>query len=60
MDTGAYVEGGDPMGLLTVIILALIVMWLGGIAFHIAGVFINVLLVAAVVLLFMRLFRRAV
>jgi len=60
MDTETYFEGGDPMGLLTVIILVLLVMWLGGLAFHIAGAFINILLVAAVVLLFMRLFRRAV
>jgi uncharacterized protein DUF5670 len=60
MDTEAYIEGGDQMGLLTVIILVLLVLWLGGIAFHIAGAFINILLIAAVILLFMRLFRRAV
>ncbi len=63
MDTGTYIEnieGGDQMGLLTVIILVLLVMWLGGIALHVAGAFINILLIAAVVLLFFRLFRRAV
>jgi len=60
MDQGDFIEGGDQMGLLSVIILVLLVMWLGGIALHIAGGFINILLVVAVVLLFMRFFRRAV
>lgn len=60
MTTETYIEGGDQMGLLTVIILVLLVMWLGGLAFHIAGAFINILLVVAAVLFFMRVFRRAV
>jgi hypothetical protein len=60
METNIYLERGDQMGLLTVFILVLLVMWLGGIAFHIAGAFINILLVAAIVLLFLRLFRRAI
>jgi len=50
----------DPDGLLNVFVLTLVVIWLGAIDFRIAGASINIFLVAAVVLLFIRLFRKAV
>lgn len=42
------------MGLLNIIIAALVIFWLAGFAFHIAGGLIHILLVAAVVLFLMR------
>ena len=44
------------MDLLTILVVVLVVLWLGGyFAFHIAGGLIHVLLVAAVVVLVIRL-----
>jgi Family of unknown function (DUF5670) len=43
------------MDLLTLIIIILVVLWLGGFAFHIAGGLIHILLVIAVIVLIFRL-----
>ena len=44
------------MDLLTILVVVLVVLWLGGyFAFHIAGGFIHLLLVIAVVVLVIRL-----
>ena len=44
------------MDLLTILVVVLVVLWLGGyFAFHIAGSFIHLLLVVAVVVLVIRL-----
>ena len=42
------------MGILEIIAIILIVLWLGGFAFHIAGNFIHILLIIAVVLFLLR------
>jgi hypothetical protein len=42
------------MGILEIIAIILIVMWLGGFTFNIAGKFIHVLLIIAVVLFLLR------
>ncbi len=47
------------MGLLEIIAIILVLLWLGGFALHIAGAFIHVLLLVAVVLLVMRMLRKA-
>lgn len=39
------------MGLIDIIIIILILAWLGGVSFHIAGGLINLLLVIALVIL---------
>jgi hypothetical protein len=46
------------MGLLETIAIILVVIWLGGFLLHIAGGLIHILLVIAVVLFLVRLFRR--
>lgn len=43
------------MTLLDIIILILVLSWLGGISFHIAGSFIHLLLVIAIVVFIFRL-----
>lgn len=43
------------MDLLTILIIVLVVLWLGGFAFHIAGGLIHILIVIAVILLIIRL-----
>lgn len=46
----------DPMDLLTILVVVLVVLWLGGyFAFHIAGGLIHLLLVVAAVVLVIRL-----
>jgi hypothetical protein len=45
------------MGLLEIIALVLVVLWLGGFSLHIAGGFIHILLVIAVVVFILRFFR---
>jgi hypothetical protein len=47
------------MGLLDVIVVILIILWLGGFALHIAGAFIHILLVIAVVVFLLRFIRKA-
>jgi hypothetical protein len=54
------VKEGIFMGILEIIAIVLIVLWLGGFAFHIAGGLIHILLVIAVVMFLMRFFRKAV
>lgn len=46
------------MGILELAAIVLVILWLGGFAFHIAGGLIHVLLVVAVVLFFARFLRR--
>ena len=43
--------------MLELIIIVLVIMWLGGFAFHIAGSLIHILLVIAVVVLIIRLLK---
>ncbi len=43
--------------MLELIIVVLVIMWLGGFAFHIAGSLIHILLVIAVVVLIIRLLK---
>jgi hypothetical protein len=45
------------MGLLEILALVLVIAWLGGFTFNVAGGIIHILLVAAVVLFLIRLFR---
>jgi hypothetical protein len=47
------------MGLLDIIILILVISWIAGLSFNIAGGFIHLLLVIAIVVLVFRLIRRA-
>jgi hypothetical protein len=42
------------MGILEILAVILVVLWLGGFAFHIAGNFIHILLIIAVVVLVLR------
>jgi uncharacterized protein DUF5670 len=52
----APLQSSPGMGnLLWLIIIILIIMWLGGFAFHIAGGLIHILLVIALILLIVRL-----
>ena len=46
------------MGVLELVAAVLVVLWLGGLAFHVAGGLINILLLAAVVVFAARFFRR--
>lgn len=45
------------MGILDIIIIILIISWIGGLTFHIAGGLINILIVIALVLFILRLLR---
>ena len=47
--------GGLNMGLIDLIIIILILAWLGGFSFHVAGGLIHLLIVIALVLLIIRL-----
>lgn len=52
------IEGGaNLMGLLEILAIVLLIAWLGGFAFNIAGDLIHVLLLVAVVVFVMRFFR---
>ena len=46
------------MGIIEIIVIVLVFMWLGGFAFHIAGGFIHILLVIAVVVFLLRFIRK--
>jgi len=48
------------MGFLELVAFILILAWLGGLVFHIAGGFIHILLVIAFVMLIARFFRATV
>jgi hypothetical protein len=45
------------MGLLEILGIILLIMWFGGVALHIAGGLIHILLVLAIILFIVRLFR---
>jgi len=45
------------MGILDIIIIILILAWIGGFSFHIAGGLIHLLIVIALILLIIRLLR---
>ncbi|HET7099291.1 MAG TPA: lmo0937 family membrane protein [Patescibacteria group bacterium] len=42
------------MGLIDIIVIVLVIMWLGGFSMHIAGSFIHLLLVIAVIVFLLR------
>ncbi len=42
------------MGIFEIIAIVLLIMWFGGFAFHIAGSFIHILLVIAIIVFLMR------
>ncbi|HSX09944.1 MAG TPA: lmo0937 family membrane protein [Candidatus Saccharimonadales bacterium] len=46
------------MGLINTIVVVLVVLWLAGFAFHVAGGFIHLLLVIALVVFLLRFIRR--
>jgi len=43
------------MDLLTLIVIILVILWLGGFAFHVGGGLIHILIVIAVIILIIRL-----
>lgn len=47
------------MGLLNTIVIILLVLWLGGFALHIAGEFIHIILVIAIVVFLLRFIKRS-
>ncbi len=47
------------MGLLDIILAVLVISWLGGFALHVGGDLIHALLVVALVVFIVRLFRRS-
>jgi hypothetical protein len=51
----AFAESADMGNLLWLIIIILIILWLGGFAFHIGGGLIHLLIVIALILLIVRL-----
>jgi hypothetical protein len=52
-------KGGEIMGLLETIAIILVVAWLLGFGFHIAGGLIHILLVLAIVVFLLRFIRRS-
>ena len=46
------------MGLIEIIALILFIMWIGGFALHIAGGFIHILLVIAIIVFLLRFIRK--
>ena len=46
------------MGLVEIIALILLIMWIGGFALHIAGGFIHILLVIAIIVFLLRFIRK--
>jgi Na+/H+ antiporter NhaC len=47
------------MGLLNTIVVVLLILWIGGFLLHIAGAFIHVLLVIAIIVFLLRFIRKA-
>lgn len=47
------------MGIIEVIAIILLIMWLGGFALHVAGGFIHILLVLAIIVFLLRFLRKA-
>lgn len=46
------------MGIIEVIAIILLIMWFGGIMLHIAGAFIHILLVLAIIVFLLRFIRK--
>jgi membrane protein implicated in regulation of membrane protease activity len=46
------------MGIIEIIVAVLIIMWIGGFAFHVGGSLIHALLVLALIIFIIRLFRK--
>lgn len=47
------------MGIIEIIAIVLLLMWIGGLSFHIAGGLIHILLVLAIVVFLLRFIRKA-
>ena len=47
------------MGIIEIIAVVLLIMWFGGFALHIAGAFIHILLVLAIIVFLLRFLRKA-
>lgn len=47
------------MGIIEIIAAVLLIMWIGGFALHVAGAFIHVLLVLAVIVFLLRFLKKA-
>ena len=47
------------MGIIEIIAVVLLIMWLGGFALHIAGAFIHILLVLAIIVFLLRFLKKA-
>ena len=47
------------MGIIEIIAVVLLVMWFGGFALHIAGAFIHILLVLAIIVFLLRFLKKA-
>lgn len=47
------------MGIIELIALILLILWVGGFAFHIAGGFIHILLIVAIIVFLLRFLRKA-
>jgi len=47
--------GGLTMGILDIIIIVLLIAWIGGFSFHVAGGLIHILIIIAIILLIIRL-----
>ena len=45
------------MGILDIIIIILVISWIGGLTFHVAGGLINILIVIALILFILRMIR---
>jgi hypothetical protein len=53
-------KGGElRMGLLEIIAIILLIGWLGGFTFHVAGDMIHILLIAALAIFILRMFRHS-
>jgi hypothetical protein len=47
------------MGIIEIIAVVLLIMWFGGFALHIAGAFIHILLVLAIIVFLLRFLKKA-
>jgi hypothetical protein len=47
------------MGIIEIIAVVLLVLWIGGFALHIAGAFIHILLVLAIIVFLLRFLKKA-
>jgi len=48
------------MGIIEIIAIVLFVLWLGGFALHVAGAFIHILLILAIVVFLLRFLKKSV